>query len=147
MMRIRGMTLLTAGSLLGCGPATQRPRATPATRAITITTVPLLAKELHTVYPFLERDFAPGGVLDGKEVYAFVPNTITVFAGDTLHLTFLNPEDDAHAFVLHDLFVPLPPQSRIDTTYVARQPGIFAFSCSVPQHLPMMRGELVVLPP
>jgi uncharacterized cupredoxin-like copper-binding protein len=147
MARYSGITLLAAGSLLGCRPARPPSHAVPVTRTITITTVPLLSRELRAVYPFLERDFSPGGVLDGKEVYAFVPSTITVMAGDTLRLTLLNPEDDAHAFVLHDLFIPLPPQSRTDTTYVARAPGIFVFSCSVPQHLPMMRGELVVLSP
>src|SRR5512135_2070455 len=150
MTRLAGITLLAAGALLQCRPAAQttlRSGGMPVVRAITITTVPLLSKELRAVYPFLQRDFATGGVLDGKEVYAFVPNTITVYAGDTLRLTLLNPEDDAHAFVLHDLYLPLPPQSRIDTTYIARVPGIFAFSCTVPQHLPMMRGELVVLAP
>ncbi|HEX7019817.1 MAG TPA: cupredoxin domain-containing protein [Gemmatimonadaceae bacterium] len=115
-------------------------------RDITITTVPLLSRELQSVYPFLKADFAPGGVLDGKEVYAFEPSTITVMVGDTLHLTLLNPEDDDHAFVLRDLYVPLRGRTRRDTTYVAREPGIFIFSCSVPAHLPMMRGQLVVLP-
>ena len=149
MTRLAGTTLFAAGALLQCRPAAQttlRSGGMPVVRAITITTVPLLSRELRAVYPFLQRDFATGGVLDGKEVYAFVPNTITVYAGDTLRLTLLNPEDDAHAFVLHDLYVPLAPQSRTDTTYVAREPGIFTFSCSVPQHLPMMRGQLVVLP-
>jgi plastocyanin len=142
------IVLLGVVGVLGCGPSMQpRPRSTPSVRTVTITTVPLLSKELQTVYPFLRQDFAPGGVLAGKEVYAFVPSTITVMAGDTLRLTLLNPEDDSHAFVLHDFFIPLPPLSRIDTTYVAREPGIFPFSCSVPQHLPMMRGELVVLSP
>lgn len=139
--------LLALAVTLGCrgagAPAVPRQQR----RDITITTVPLLSRELVPTYPFLKRDFAPGGVLEGKEVYAFVPGTITVMAGDTLHLTLLNPEDDTHAFVLHDLYLPLPPQSRIDTTYIARVPGIFAFSCTVPQHLPMMRGELVVLAP
>lgn len=131
----------------GCRDAGNPAVPSPGRRDITITTVPLLSRELVPTYPFLKRDFAPGGVLEGKEVYAFVPGTITVMAGDTLHLTLLNPEDDTHAFVLHDLYLPLPPQSRIDTTYIARVPGIFAFSCTVPQHLPMMRGELVVLAP
>jgi hypothetical protein len=139
--------LLTLAVASGCRPAISRAIPRPSRRDITITTVPLLSRELMPTYPFLKRDFAPGGVLDGKEVYAFIPGTITVVAGDTLHLTLLNPEDDTHAFVLHDLYLPLPPLSRIDTTYVAREPGIFVFSCSVPQHLPMMRGELVVLDP
>jgi hypothetical protein len=148
LRRSSGVLIVTA-ALAACSRTPQaNPVAyTPRVRSVTITTVPLLVREGRTVYPFLADAFAKGGVLDGKEVYAFMPNTITVMAGDTLWLALLNPEDDAHAFVLHDLFIPLPPQSRTDTTYVAREPGIFAFSCSVPQHLPMMRGELVVLAP
>jgi uncharacterized cupredoxin-like copper-binding protein len=132
----------------GCGSGPSRPaivKYVPRARAVTITTVPLLVKELAKTYPFLERDFAPGGVLAGKEVYAFSPSTITAVTGDTLRLTLLNPEDDDHAFVLRDFFVKLPPQSRVDTTYVAKAPGIYDFSCSVPAHLPMMHGQLVVL--
>jgi len=129
-------------------PRSRTPAAyTPRRRDITITTIPLITRELQSVYPFLKADFARGGVLDGKEVYAFEPSTITVMSGDTLHLTLLNPEDDDHAFVLRDLYVPLAGQSRRETTYVAREPGIFIFSCSVPAHLPMMRGQLVVLAP
>jgi uncharacterized cupredoxin-like copper-binding protein len=139
--------------LVGCGSgATQSAQSSraatayvPRTRAITITAVPLLVKELVKTYPFLARDFATGGVLSGKEVYAFSPSTITAVTGDTLRLTLLNPEDDDHGFVLRDFFVKLPPQSRIDTTYVAKAPGIYDFSCSVPAHLPMMHGQLVVL--
>jgi uncharacterized cupredoxin-like copper-binding protein len=139
--------------LVGCGtratplpPSSRNPSAyVPRTRAVTITAVPLLVKELVKTYPFLERDFAPGGVLSGKEVYAFSPSTITAVSGDTLRLTLLNPEDDDHAFVLRDFFVKLPPQSRIDTIYIAKAPGIYDFSCSVPAHVPMMHGQLVVL--
>lgn len=144
MLRIPALFLAFV-AVSGCRDAGRPAPPRSGRRDITITTVPLLSRELVATYPFLKRDFAPGGVLEGKEVYAFVPGTIIVMAGDTLHLTLLNPEDDTHAFVLHDLYLPLPPQSRIDTTYVARVPGIFAFSCTVPQHLPMMRGELVVL--
>jgi plastocyanin len=139
--------------LVGCGtratpvPPSSHNRSAyvPRTRAVTITTVPLLVKELVKTYPFLERDFAAGGVLAGKEVYAFSPSTITAVSGDTLRLTLLNPEDDDHGFVLRDFFVKLPPQSRIDTTYVVKAPGIYDFSCSVPAHLPMMHGQLVVM--
>jgi plastocyanin len=112
-----------------------------------VTTVPLLVREQTKTYPFLAKDFAPNGVLAGKEVYAFSPSTITVVAGDTLSLTLLNPEDDDHSFVMSDFFVKLPPQGKVDTTYVARTPGVYDFSCSVPAHVPMMRGQLVVLAP
>ena len=116
-------------------------------RDITITTVPLLVKEQVSVLPFLKQDFAKGGVLDGKEVYAFDPNTITVMEGDTLNLTFINPEDDEHGFALHDLLVKLPGQAITKATYVAKAAGIYDFSCTMPAHTPMMRGQLVVLRP
>ena len=114
-------------------------------RDIVITTVPLLTKELATTYPFLKKDFATGGVLAGKEVYEFMPSTITVVEGDTLRLTFINPEDDAHSFVMEGLSVAIPAQSETHATYVAAHAGIYDFVCAIPAHLPMMRGQLVVL--
>lgn len=144
----RSQTVLFVTTLaLGCRGATMISGPGPQAREITITTVPLLSHELTAIYPFLQTDFATGGLLEGKEVYAFSPSTIVVALGDTLHLELLNPEDDEHSFVLSDLYVPLPPMSRRDTTYVARRPGIFTFSCSIASHLPMMRGQLVVLSP
>lgn len=127
-------------------PAAASARYTPRVRELTVTTVPLLVKEQQKLFPFLAADFANGGVLDGKEVYAFSPSTLTVFAGDTIHFTFYNPEDDVHSFVLPDLAVPLPPQRITHATYVARRAGIFPFLCAVQAHLPMMSGQLVVLP-
>ena len=120
-------------------------RYTPTTRAITITTVPMLVKEEQKVLPFLTADFAKGGVLDGKEVYAFSPSTVTVVEGDTIHFTLINPEDDVHSFVLPDLAVSLPGQAMTTATYVAKHAGIFPFVCAIQAHLPMMWGELVVL--
>jgi hypothetical protein len=65
-------------------------RAPPArSREVVITTVPLLTKELAATYPFLNKDFATNGVLDGKEVYEFMPSTITVGGGDVV----LRPQD------------------------------------------------------
>lgn len=119
----------------------------PVTREIAITTVPLLVKEQQAVLPFLKEDFAKGGVLDGKEVYGFSPSSITVVEGDTLHFTFINPEDDTHSFVLPDLAIPLPGQKTTTATYVAKHAGIYPFICSIQSHLPMMAGELVVLAP
>ncbi len=138
------------GGVAACAPRTDAPpRAAykPRTRTITITTVPLLVKEQTSLFPFLKQDFASGGVLDGKEVYAFSPSTITVAEGDTIQFTFINPEDDVHSFVLPDLAVPLPAQQITRATYVARRRGIYPFVCSIPSHLPMMSGQLVVLAP
>jgi len=108
--------------------------------------VPLLVKEQASVLPFLKEDFSKGGVLDGKEVYGFSPSTVTVVEGDTIQFTFINPEDDVHSFVLPDFVVQLPPQRSVTATYVAKRAGIFPFVCSVQSHLPMMSGQLVVLP-
>ncbi len=132
-----------AAFVTGChqGPPPYRPR----TRAITVTTVPLLVRESATVFPFLKEDFAPGGILDGKEVYGFSPATIVVGEGDTLALTIYNPEDDAHTFVLPDLALALPGQRITRATYVARHAGIFPIVCNIPTHAPMMSGQLVVL--
>jgi plastocyanin len=118
----------------------------PRSRAITVTTVPLLVKEAQSVYPFLKPAFARGGVLEGKEVYAFSPSTITVVEGDTIHFTFINPEDDVHSFVLPDFVVSLPGGKTTEATYVAKHAGIFSIVCAVQSHLPMMSGQLVVLP-
>jgi len=129
------------------GSTSASARYTPRTRAITITTVPLLVKEEADVLPFLKEDFATGGVLEGKEVYAFSPSTVSVVEGDTIQFTFINAEDDDHSFVLANLSVPLPPQKITTSTYVAKRPGIYPFVCAVPSHLPMMSGQLVVLSP
>ncbi len=128
------LTLLT----LFVSACTRSASYTPRSRDITVTMVPLLVRETQSVYPFLKQDFAPGGVLHGKEVYAFSPSTITVVQGDTLRLHLVNPEDDVHTFVLPDLSLALRGQSVLDTTYVARKAGIFKFVCDIPTHLPMM---------
>jgi plastocyanin len=132
----------------------------PRTRELTVTTVPLLVREARGVYPFLKDAFAVGGVLEGKEVYAFSPGTLTVVEGDTVAFTLINPEDDEHAFllpecteddvgsfVLPDCGVDLPPQRVTHATYVARRAGIYPILCKVAKHLPMMWGQLVVLAP
>ncbi len=147
-MRIRWAVLAFAFACSAPNASTPAAAAyVPQTREITITTVPLLSKELMTTYPFLREVFGPKGFMAGKEVYAFVPNTITAVLGDTLRLQFVNPEDDAHAFVLSDLVVPLPGQQTTRATYIARHVGIYRFSCSVVAHLPSMWGQLVVLAP
>lgn len=124
-----------------------RPPYQPHLRAVTVTTVPLLTKEMAAVYPFLRTDFATQGVLAGKEVYAFVPSTITAYAGDTLAITFINPEDDAHTFVLPGFAVALPGQATKTVRYPVGAPGIYAFRCNLASHAPMMSGQLVVLAP
>jgi plastocyanin len=150
-LRLRSVVPAVAVAALatGCarGPAAGGASYVPRTRDVTLTTVPLLVKEAQTLYPFLKADFAKGGVLEGKEVYAFSPSTVTVVQGDTIHFTFINPEDDLHSFVLPGFAVALPGQSTTHATYVAAKAGIYAFTCNIATHLPMMWGQLVVLAP
>ena len=142
------VALITLALSTGCARSTPPANAyAPRARDVTITTVPLLVKEERKMFPFLDPAFAKGGVLEGKEVYAFSPSTITLVEGDTIHFTFINPEDDDHSFVLPDLVVPLPGGKMTRATYVARHVGIFPIVCAVQSHLPMMSGQLVVLSP
>lgn len=147
-MKASILIVWTIVSLLGCtSPKTTASshHYVPRVREITVTTVPLLVKEQQRVFPFLTKDFAKGGVLEGKEVYAFSPSTIAVVEGDTIHFTLINPEDDDHSFVLPDLAVPLPPQTTTRVTYVAKRAGIYSILCAIAGHLPMMSGQLIVL--
>ena len=137
--------LLAGADACRPAPAGRAHAYTPRTRQITVTTVPLLVKEQQALFPFLKSAFAKGGVLDGKEVYAFSPSTLTVVEGDTVQLTLINPEDDEHSFVLPDLAVAMHPGTITHATYVARRAGIYPIVCAVQSHLPMMSGQLVVL--
>jgi plastocyanin len=138
-------SLAIVAAALACTRDSTAAHYRPRTRELTITAVPLLTKELQSTYPFLVQDFGRGGVLEGKEVYAFVPSSLTVIQGDTIHFTLINPEDDTHSFVLPGLSVSLRPQSKVLADYIARNAGVFEFVCDIPAHLPMMYGQLVVL--
>ena len=120
----------------------------PQTREITLITVPLVAHEQTAIYDYLKDDFAPGGVLAGKEIYGFYPSTVTVYAGDTLHFTITNPQDDAHTFTIPDLAanISLPGQTTQTLTVTAAKAGVYQFLCEVGDHQPYMWGQLVVLP-
>jgi uncharacterized cupredoxin-like copper-binding protein len=134
-----------ASVAVGCAENAPVNHYRPRTRELTVTAVPLLTKELESTYQFLGPDFGRGGVLEGKEVYTFVPSSLTVVQGDTIHFTLINPEDDPHSFVLPGLSVTLRPQSRVLADYIARNAGVFEYVCDIPAHMPFMYGQLVVL--
>lgn len=133
--------------LVACGGPSSS-QYTPHTRAFTLVTVPLLVKESAATFDFLHKDFAKGGVLDGKEVYAFSPDHLTVYQGDRVDLTIVNPEDDNHTFTLADFGVnlALPPQATIKGSFIANKVGAFTFYCNIASHMPFMSGELNVFP-
>lgn len=145
-----GLVLAVAG-ILACGrpggSSADRSAYRPRLRSFTVTAVPLLVEEQQDLFPFLRKDFAKGGVLEGKEVYSFEPSSLTAYRGDTLRLALVNPEDDLHTFVLdgHGL-VQMPGQSTVIDTVVASRVGLFRYLCAIPAHSPFMYGQLVVLP-
>jgi plastocyanin len=147
--------------LVGCQSATNVSQAAPAPAATTaayhpqsrdfvVTTVPLLVHEQATTFGFLQEDFAKGGLLDGKEVYGFYPSTLVVYAGDTVRLTVVNPEDDPHTFTISSpvlsVNIEVKGQATASGSFVASQPGIYTFLCAEPEHAPYMWGQLIVLP-
>jgi plastocyanin len=135
--------------LIACGQSqASAPQYTPQTRDFTMVTVPLLVKESAATFGFLQKDFAKGGVLADKEVYAFSPDHLTVYQGDTVNLTIVNPEDDDHNFTLSDfnVAVALPPQAVTKVSFVANKVGVFTFYCNIAMHVPFMNGQLTVLP-
>jgi plastocyanin len=103
---------------------------------------------MQSTLPYLSQEFASGGLLDGKEVFAFYPSTLVAYQGDTVKITLTNPSADDHTFTAPDLDVnvALKEQSSASTAFVASKSGVFAFVCSIPEHTPYMRGEVVVLP-
>ena len=142
---VLGIPLLLAA----CGQSqASTPTYTPQTRTFTMVTVPLLVKESAATFGFLKKDFAPGGVLADKEVYAFSPDHLTVYQGDTVKITIVNPEDDPHTFTLPDfnVNVALAPQAVTNVSFVASKVGVFTFYCAVTTHMPFMNGQLTVLP-
>jgi hypothetical protein len=146
--RAASLALLAVLAVMpACAPQAARRAYRPRARDVTLTAVPLLTREMQRVYPFLGRDFAPGGVLEGREVYAFLPSSVTVVEGDTVHFRFVNPEDDVHTFVLGGLAVGLPGQSVTRATWVAGRAGVYPFACDIPSHQPSMWGQVVVLSP
>ena len=152
-MKRRCMSCLMVGIvvfLVACGGPLSAARSeyTPHVRAFTLVTIPLLVKESATTFDFLHKDFAKGGVLEGKEVYAFSPDHITVYQGDRVNLTIVNPENDAHTLTLPDFNVnlALPPQATTKGSFVADKVGVFTFYCGIASHMPFMTGELNVLP-
>ncbi|HEX9122159.1 MAG TPA: cupredoxin domain-containing protein [Actinomycetota bacterium] len=90
----------------------------------------------------------PVSVLDGKEVWAFNPSSQTVHQGDTVDIQLVNPSRDAHTLTLADLWFNLDvkAQGEASGSLVASKVGAFRFACGVPEHMPFMWGQLVVLP-
>ena len=144
------ITLLLLGSALWVGASAfaKGSTYTPQTHKYTMTAVPVLVHEMQGTLDYLQKDFASGGLLDGKEVYTFMPSTLVVYQGDTVNLTLVNPADDPHTFSISELNVDvqMPGGSSVNTSFVASKAGIYTYYCNEAEHFPFMWGQLVVLP-
>jgi plastocyanin len=120
----------------------------PVTRDFVVAAVPLLVHEQSGTFDYLNKDFGPSGVLNGKELWGFSPSSFTVYQGDTVHVTVVNAGDDAHTFTVAAVGFNLSvdPQSTASGSFVVPQAGPFTFFCSILEHSPYMWGQLVVLP-
>lgn len=114
----------------------------------TIVAVPQLVHEQTSTFDYLEKAFAKHGLLDGKEVWGWSQDHITVYQGDSVTANLLNPGDDSHTFTITELAVNkvLNPGSTTSVTFSAYKVGTFKFFCSVPEHFPYMTGTITVLP-
>jgi len=144
-------SLALAGvSIAGCGKkaATVGQQYSPETRPLVVTAVPLLVHEQTGTFDYLKKAFAKGGILNGKEVWGFAPSSITVYRGDTLKLTFVNPGDDPHTFTIDALAInaAIAGGTTSETSFVANRVGVYRFYCAIPEHAPYMSGTVTVLP-
>jgi plastocyanin len=132
----------------GGGPVAAAPASRPQTRAVPLVMVPVLTHEFAGFLGYLGKDFAAGGLLAGKEVFAFSPSHLAAYAGDTLAITCYNPADDPHTLTFPDLqqSVDVPGGQAGRLTLPDLRPGIYRFHCTVAEHEPFMWGQLVVLP-
>ena len=77
-------------------------------------------------------------------------NTIVVNKDDKLNVNFYNVDDvqtEKHSFTIDDPYevkIDLAFDQNGNATFTADQTGVFTFYCAY--HLPVMTGQLVVLP-
>jgi plastocyanin len=86
------------------------------------------------------------------ETYAFSPNVLVVRRDEPTRITFRNLQpDDMHDFLLvapdsmQLVHLMLPPLRDVSHTFVFHEQGLFPFRCTM--HLPVMSGQILVLPP
>ena len=125
------------------------PAYQPQPRTFVISMVPVLSKEFAAFLPYLKEDFAAGGELSGKQVYAFLPAVVSAYAGDTITFEIYNPADHAHTmtFISLQKTVDVPGPGKATLTLPALAPGIYDFACLEPEHEPFMTGQLTILAP
>jgi plastocyanin len=146
----RGSAFATQGTALVATRSVSRGTGSyaPQTRTLLVTTVPLLVHEQVGTFDYLKKDFSSKGMLATKEVWGFSPSSFTVYEGDTVNVTVVNPSGDDHTFTLPEVGFNLyvKAQSTATGTFLARTVGPFTFVCTIAEHSPYMSGQLIVLP-
>ena len=117
-------------------------------RHLVITMVPVLTHEFQTFLPYLTKAFAKGGLLDGKEVFCFLPGHVSAYGGEAITFDIYNPADDPHTMTFLSLgkTVDVPGAGKASLTLPALNAGIYDFACLEAEHEPFMWGQLTVLP-
>lgn len=117
-------------------------------RHLVISMVPVLTHEFQTFLPYLKNAFAKGGLLDGKELFAFLPAHVSVYAGEPITFDIYNPADDPHTMTILSLdkTVDVPGHDKATLTLPPLGVGIYDFACLEEEHEPFMWGQLTVLP-
>jgi hypothetical protein len=154
-----GVSVLIAGASCTSSSGNNQSTASAAgsnytaqTRAIEMVTIQELIGEFANI-PDLKDEInaalKPNGPLEGHEVYAWYPSSLTAYVGDTVKITIHNGQGDQHIFSLPDFGVTgtvIPPDSTVTVSFKVTKPNTFRFFCAVPEHMPWMQGFLTVLP-
>jgi plastocyanin len=124
---------------------------TPQTRHFQMVTIQELVGEFANIRDLMdetENALKEGGPTKGHEVYAWDPDSLTVYQGDTVEIEIGNAQGEDHIFVLADFGITetIPGDSTKAVSFEASKVGLFQFVCGVPDHLPWMQGFLTVLP-
>jgi cupredoxin-like protein len=117
-------------------------------RHLIVSMVPVLTHEFQTFLPYLKGAFATGGMLDGKELFAFLPAHVAAYAGESLTFDIYNPADDPHTmtFLSLDKTIDVPGHDKATLALGPLAAGIYDFACLEEEHVPFMWGQLTVLP-
>jgi plastocyanin len=81
---------------------------------------------------------------------SFSKNVLLANQGDKVNINFYNVDDvqtEKHSFTIDDPYkvdIDLAFDEKGNSTFTADQAGVFTFYCAY--HLPVMKGQLVVLP-
>lgn len=152
---LAGGALLSMVLLAACETAV---RATPTSTARPLsaaspTSAPTLPPTSTLIPAVLTAALVPPQVtntqqitIEGTDRLTFVPDTLTVTAGQTVELTLVNSGQLDHTFTVPDLSIEVQmPAGKTNTfTFMAPQAGVYRFNSGVITEFDSMKGKLIV---